>query len=182
MSEEHLPTTQETDALLSILSDARPAFVAFAARRLGTSADAEDVVQQALLRAASSIGKVRDRERVVAWFYRVLRNVIADHRAASARLVLLAERLEPSATEDDSASVCGCSLELLGTLRSEYAEVVRRVDLDEEPLGEVARSMTITSNNAKVRLHRARKALRSALAARCGTDSSQACADCECGT
>ena len=39
----------------------------------------------------------------------------------------------------------------------------------------------ITVGNAKVRLHRARKALREELFRRCGTDSIRACQDCRCG-
>lgn len=184
VSVESLRTTSETDALLSVLANARPAFVAFASRRLGSAADAEDVVQQAMLRATTTIDALRDRERVVAWFYRVLRNMIADHLASrarrDARLAPLDEEVESRAVEEPPADVCGCGLSLLEGLRGEYADVVRRVDLEEEPLDEVARALTITSNNAKVRLHRARNALRSALAARCGTDSARACADCSC--
>lgn len=73
-----------------------------------------------------------------------------------------------------------CSLGVLGTLRAEYATITQRVDLGEEPLDDVAHALAIAPNNAKVRLHRARKALRAALLAYCGTDSSRACASGAC--
>ena len=58
--------------------------------------------------------------------------------------------------------------------------VLRRIDLDEEPIAEVARSLGVTTNHATVRLHRARGALRKLLQDGCGTDSVKACADCAC--
>lgn len=63
---------------------------------------------------------------------------------------------------------------------SENAEMLRRVDIEEKPLPGVAEALGITVNNATVRLHRARKALREQLQAFCGTDSMRACLDCAC--
>jgi RNA polymerase sigma-70 factor (ECF subfamily) len=71
--------------------------------------------------------------------------------------------------------------ELVPTLRAEYAEILRRVDLDEEPLSEVARQLGITPNNASVRLHRARRSLRRQLERSCGTCATHGCLDCRCG-
>ncbi len=168
--------------LLVMLAEQRSAFLAFVRKRVRSGADAEDLLQQALLKAAEKLETVRDGERLDAWFYRVLRNTIADHHAEWARresrLELLA--LEASEATPEDAAVCGCSLGVLDTLHAEYAQVLRRVDIDEESLHDVARSLGITPNNAKVRLHRARKALRTALLSYCGTGSTRACASCAC--
>jgi RNA polymerase sigma-70 factor (ECF subfamily) len=45
---------------------------------------------------------------------------------------------------------------------------------------EAAARLDITHNNATVRLHRARKALRDAMEAHCGVTDPQACAACRC--
>lgn len=168
--------------LLALLAGQRPAFLAFVRRRVRSGADAEDILQQALLKATSSIDTVRDGERLEAWFYRILRNTVADHHAEWARRETRLEVLAREASEapPEEAAVCACSLGVLGTLRSEYAEILRRVDVDEESLDDAARAVGITPNNAKVRLHRARKALRGALLSFCGTDSARACASCGC--
>src|SRR5688572_32346081 len=68
----------------------------------------------------------------------------------------------------------------LERIRPEYADVLRRVDIEEEPLSSVAEALGITVNNATVRLHRARKAFREQLQAFCGTASMRACLDCAC--
>jgi RNA polymerase sigma-70 factor (ECF subfamily) len=54
------------------------------------------------------------------------------------------------------------------------------VDIDEESLEDAARALATTPNNAKVRLHRARKTLRAALLSYCKTDSVRACQSCAC--
>ncbi len=56
----------------------------------------------------------------------------------------------------EEVATCACSLGLLERVRPEHAAVLRRVDLDEEPIAEVARVLGVTTNNATVRLHRAR--------------------------
>ena len=45
---------------------------------------------------------------------------------------------------------------------------------------ELADGLGITVNNASVRLHRARRAMRDALCEHCGTDSLRSCQDCPC--
>lgn len=45
--------------------------------------------------------------------------------------------------------VCACITRLLPVLKPEYAEMIRRVDLDEQPVSGVARSLGITANNAQ---------------------------------
>ncbi len=168
--------------LLSTLAAQRPAFLAFVKRRVRSGADADDLLQQAMLKATSSIDAVRDGERIEAWFYRVLRNTIADHHVEWARREARLELLAREASEEPpgEAASCACSLGVLDELRPEYADVLRRVDIEEASLDEAAASLGITPNNAKVRLHRARKAMREALVAFCGKCSARGCAGCNC--
>jgi RNA polymerase sigma-70 factor (ECF subfamily) len=167
-----------------MLAARRGQFLSFARKRVpfGTDADAEDLLQQALLKATESVAAIREGERLDAWFYRVLRNVILDHHAGRARRESHLEALarEPSLAPADEGAVCACSLGVLETLRPEYADILRRVDLDGAPVGQTASQLGIDANNAKVRLHRARKAMRQALVSFCGTDSLRACLVCGC--
>jgi RNA polymerase sigma-70 factor (ECF subfamily) len=70
--------------------------------------------------------------------------------------------------------------EVLPTLKPEYAEIVRLIDLEERSVNEVARQAGITPNNAAVRLHRGRKALGQGLRRSCGACAEQGCLDCSC--
>lgn len=170
---------------LELLALERPRFVAFARNRVATGADAEDVVQQAYSRATEKLASLREPDRAIAWMYRVLRRLIADQytrRAMAARkLDELAATM--SEAEPEETASCACALGILGQLRPEHAEIVRRVDLDDEPVDQVALGLGITPNNAHVRLHRARHALRDAVEDVCGPGlaaARRACADCDC--
>lgn len=72
--------------------------------------------------------------------------------------------------------VCACVLDVLAGLRPQYAEIIRRVELDEQPLREVARTPT----NVSVRLHRARRALLEGLRVTCGACFEHGCLECSC--
>lgn len=167
-------------AALRAIEALRPRYVDFLRRRLGN--DAEDVYQQCILKALDHAAALRDVERVQAWFWRLVRNAAVDHHAArvacEARASALAATVDAASAEE--AAVCACALGLLARLPPAYAEILRRVDVDDEPVTRVARALGITANNASVRLHRARQALREQLQGCCKVSSMRACFACTC--
>jgi RNA polymerase sigma factor (sigma-70 family) len=175
-------TTEHVDAIMRALAADRSSYLAFVRVRTRSNADAEDILQQGLLKAAEHAGDLRDPERLRAWFFQILRRCLADHRARGqvkdAKLALLAaDTVESTTTEP---AICRCGLGQLARLRPEQADIVRRVDLEDEPLPVAAAAIGITTNNATVRLHRARKTLRDRLQEVCGSVSMRACLDCDC--
>jgi RNA polymerase sigma-70 factor (ECF subfamily) len=158
----------------------RARYVDFLRRRVGP--DAEDVYQQSLLKAIERAGAVRDPAQATAWFWRVVRNAVADHHAArvsrDARHAALGASEE--ATPDEAAAACACALGLLPKLPPAYGEMLQRVDVDDERVVDVARDLGISADNAAVRLHRARKALRERLQGCCKASSMRACFECTC--
>lgn len=170
---------------VSRLLGARDEFLSFLERRLGDRAAAEDVLQAAYLRSLDKVADVAQPESVVAWFYRVLRNALADRarrRDAEARALERAAH-EPPAPGDDELerAVCACVGRLLPTLKPEYAQALEQVELGHKSVAELAASTGITANNASVRLHRARQALRRQVERTCGACSTHGCVDCSCG-
>ena len=179
-SQTHLADSSERP--LAALSKDRARFVSFVRRKVRSGADAEDLVQQALVRATERISTLKASDRVEAWFYRILRNTIADHHAAWAlrekKLHELAKDAESGTPEEVAA--CACSLGLLERIPPDYREMLTRADIEEEPIAEIAAMKGLTVNNASVRLHRARKALREELLSFCGTETARDCAECGC--
>lgn len=178
-----LPTTRPViDALVGNHRE----FLAFLERRVGDRATAEDILQEAFVRGMSRAEDLRSEESVRAWFYRTLRNAVIDHyrrrgssdRALGALAAEMEEAVEPEAELADA--VCGCVRKLADTLKPEYAEAIRRVEVDGVPVKEWAAEAGITPNNAGVRLFRAREALRKQVMRSCGTCASHGCLDCSC--
>jgi RNA polymerase sigma-70 factor (ECF subfamily) len=173
--------------VLRVLVDNHARFLAFLERRMGSRDVAEDILQEAFVRSLGRIDSIRKADSAVAWFYRVLRNAIADHfRRQEVRDWTLtqfsAEASEETAAADEElvAVVCACVMELVDTLKPEYAAAVRSVDLGGMSVRVYAEESGITPSNAGVRLHRAREALRRQLARACGTCVTHGCFDCQC--
>lgn len=161
-------------------------FLDFLQRKVGDRAVAEDILQQAFVRGMDRAETVRDSESAVAWFYRVLRNAVVDHyrRTGAAKRALDRAQADWQATSEADAevhkAVCQCVAELAATLKPEYAEALRKVDVDGQAVKEFADSAGISANNASVRLHRARDALRRRVRDSCGTCAEHGCLDCHC--
>jgi RNA polymerase sigma-70 factor (ECF subfamily) len=156
-------------------------FLRFVRARTGSEAEAEELLQAAFVKATEKVGAVRDDESSVAWFYRLLRNAIADLGRERLRAERAPADPSPEVTDPDlHRAVCSCVNELVPTLKPEWARLVRRVDLEGAAVSEVARDEGITANAAAVRLHRARGALRDKLLVVCGACARHGCLDCGC--
>lgn len=162
-------------------------FLRFLIRRLGDRDTAEDVLQQFYLRVVSRGSELRKAESVVAWLYTVLRTILVDHyrrettrRSREADYAVMQTLAEESWDAEPEDGACACLHKVLPTLRPEYWDVLWRVDLCETPPRDVALDLGIAANNVRVRLHRARQALRQALFQRCGSCAEQGCRDCHC--
>jgi len=172
-------------AIVGALVENHRRFLAFLERRVSDRAEAEDILQAAFVRGIEKSASIRDTESAVAWFYRLLRNALVDHyrRSGTERRMFSADATEVSAAYQTEirGEICACIRSLLPALKAEYAEMIQRVDLNEEPLAGVASALCITTNNATVRLHRARVALKKRLQRSCGTCATHGCLDCGCG-
>jgi RNA polymerase sigma factor (sigma-70 family) len=171
---------------LEVLVAAHRDFLRFLERKVGDRATAEDILQSAFVRASSRVEQLRDDEAVVAWFYRILRNAVIDHyrrgSRSEAKLDALAREFDDveQPTVDTQDAICRCVGELLDTLKPEYAEALRLVELEGVAVKDYAEQIEITANNAGVRVFRAREALRKQVMRSCGTCAEHGCVDCCC--
>lgn len=178
---------EPTTAVSSAWVENRRRFLAFLERRVGSRVVAEEILQEAFVRGLEQAGEIRDEERAVAWFYRLLRNAVVDHyrrRSQETRGLEAFARELGDVTEpppEIAAELCRCFEALLPALRPEYAQILRRVDLEGGRPADFAREADLTPNNAMVRLHRARRALRADLERFCRTCADHGCLDCSCG-
>ena len=159
-------------------------FLRYVERRVGNRAIAEEIVQEAFVRSLDRGDEIRDS--VVGWFYRVLRNAVIDHQrrqaGANRRLDDFAAEMETTGDggEELVKTVCACVARLASTLKPEYADALRRIEVEQLPVKDYAEEAGITAGNAGVRIFRAREALRKQVARSCGTCAEHGCLDCTC--
>ncbi len=183
---EQTPEHISGEALQRLLADRRQ-FISFVERRVNSREMAEDIVQTAFVKSIERGKTLRDNESAVAWFYRMLRNAVIDHyrhnevhsRAMEEWVKELESQEIPS--PDTRNEVCACIMRLMKELKPEYRDALQKVDVEEEAVSEFAKAASISANNAAVRVHRAREALRKQVKVTCGTCAEHGCVDCRCG-
>ena len=145
-------------------------------RLTGSEEDARDVVQDTYLRAYRALPGFRGDSQVTTWLYRITANCAASHLGRRRRHVHepLDDVVEPAdptpATDPADRAVAA---DLRATLESAIAELPPRLravvvlrDVYDLPHDAIADALGITETAAKVRLQRARRALK----ARCFPD------------
>jgi len=187
-----MPPEDETSALAAATSSEVVAqlvanhreFLRFVERRVESRAIAEEIIQEAFVTSLGRGAEIRDS--VVGWFYRVLRNAVVDYQrrqtVANRRLDQFAAELETSGESEQELSnvVCACVGRLADTLKPEYADALRRIDVQGAAVKDYANAVGISASNAGVRIFRAREALRKQVARSCGTCAEHGCLDCTC--
>jgi RNA polymerase sigma-70 factor (ECF subfamily) len=188
MSSTPSPPADEpaSPAVIRVLVENHRQFLAFLERRIGDRATAEDILQEAFVRGMNKLDTLRSDESAVAWFYRLLRNAVIDfrRRSGATERKLSAFQLEIEKHSEPEAelqtAICQCVGELATTLKDEYAEALRAIDVEGLPVKEFAQHAKISPSNAGVRIFRAREALRKQVARSCGTCADHGCLSCTC--
>lgn len=180
--------SQIAPALLDTLNEHYDDFRRFLERRVGDKTTAEDVLQNFYIRVIQSKPQLRDERNAIGWLYTVLRSVLIDQyrkdaarkrgeiRYAQEQIVL--EHNSENSEEMDN--ICNCARELLHELQPDQAELLNRIDFLEEPRKKVGADMDISQQHLRVRLHRARLAIGTALKKHCGACCETEYRDCFC--
>lgn len=164
------------DELLHLYPAHRPRLVATLSRLVGP-AEAEDLAQETLLRALSAVDGFHGKAALGTWLHRIGVNLAYDVlRRRSASPVLPAEdtgNIAETATETSGSEALElrqtseCVRNMLSALPAQQRDVLVQADMLERTVPEIARDAGITTGNAKIRLHRARRAMKAALERSC---------------
>ena len=171
------------EATITRLLDHRATLLRYLRNRVASPELAEDLLQDCLLKALRSAPGLRDEEKLLPWFYRILNNALIDlyrsRGSAPSREDIDLETLsEPPA--DEEQALCACFRQMIPSLKPEYAVLIERLELSAGDPGVIANELGITRNALKVRRHRARQALRQQLGTTCRVCAAHGCLDCTC--
>jgi len=129
---------------------------------------ADDLVQEALLKALRNAGQLNDSKAVKAWLTRILANCWYDHLRSRRNLVdidnLPVEDLPRSVDTNERQDIIDRVREMIARLPNGQRQVITLVDLAGFSYAEIAEILEIPIGTVMSRICRARQALRSALA------------------
>jgi RNA polymerase sigma factor (sigma-70 family) len=172
--------------VLDALLQNHRAFLAYLTRRVGDRALAEDILQDGFAKALARPEQVPGDEALVPSIYRMLRNAAIDRfrrqGVADRALEAFARELQTGETvsEETRAEVCQCISRLATTLKPDYADALRAIEVEGQPVKAYAERKGLTAGNAAVRVFRAREALKRRVMESCGTCAEHGCLDCTC--
>ena len=176
----------DTPAPIAALLDNHRAFLRYLERRVGDRTLAEDILQDAFAKVVARPEQAPADEGIVPWFYRTLRNAAVDQfrrrGAADRAYEAFARELETreAPSEEIEAEICACISRLAETLKPEYAEALTAIEVGGTPVKVFAEQKGLSSNNAAVRVFRAREALKKRVTESCGTCAEHGCVNCTC--
>lgn len=150
------------------------ALKAFIQKRIGSEAEADDILQEVFLRVHRHVESLKDPDRFLSWIYQITRHVIIDYYRSSERRREVPVGLAPDLEERDPAAsappeseakreLSGCLRPLLARLSPEYREAIRLVELDGLTHQDAAAQLGLSVPGMKSRVQRGRRQLRTLL-------------------
>ena len=146
----------------------------FIARRVRTREDAEDILQEVMLKVHRASGELEQVERLTGWIYRIAANAIVDHYRKPARRELpTGWQLEveapgedgptPSLDEPDTAELraelARCLSPLVERLPPTYRQALVLTELEGVTQAEAAARLGLSVSGMKTRVQRGRSLL-----------------------
>ncbi|MDT7571661.1 MAG: polymerase sigma-70 factor, subfamily [Actinomycetota bacterium] len=152
-----------------------PRLQRYATRRLGDAHEAEELVQEALLRAYKHAEQLHTEDDLIAWCTVVTGRLVIDRLRVRGRSTSVAEVPEGTRVGRDTAEVvvardeARMALDALDAMPSRQAAVLWAREVEGQGYDEIGRRFGMTEPAVRSILTRARKALRKEYAARGGT-------------
>ncbi len=128
---------------------------------------ADEIVQEAVIKAINSVDKVKDIETLDSWLFRILSNCFIDfYRKQRNEInidnVLLVENNTPEIVHGQNEMLAHVRL-AISQLPFKHCQVITLVDLEEFSYAEVASILDIPQGTVMSRLNRARQSLKKIL-------------------
>lgn len=176
-SQESVHSAISQEEFERLMLDSYRKVFAYASRLAGNPSDAEDLCQEAYLRAFRFFHRFDQSQPFTSWMYRIVTNVHIDgvRKSSKYRMVSLDNPANPNASWDlpdnrldpeqalvseqmDSALQNG-----LNSMNPEFRTAVVLADLEGMAYEEIAETMKTSVGTVRSRIHRGRKHLRSFL-------------------
>ncbi len=168
----------------SIHTAFRPKIRRYLVRLVGVK-EAEDLTQEVFVRVSQGLNSFRREAKLSTWIYRIATNVAIDAKRSSAyrqnaRSIELNESVDlggdgigavespPSMQQQvEHREMNRCIRDFVEKLPQNYRAVIVLSELEEMKNGEIAEILGITLSTVKIRLHRAKDALKKTLQKHC---------------
>jgi RNA polymerase sigma-70 factor, ECF subfamily len=150
----------------------------FIKRRINDPMDADDVLQDVLLKAYRHQDQLTAESNIRAWLYQIARNTIIDfYRQQRPAVAPLDDYFDVLPNPHDgtapNAEIIDCVLSLVHDLPEKYRQALVAADLYEIPQNLLSDQLGLSYSGTKSRVQRGREQLRQMLEIRCQVEVDQ---------
>ncbi|MCP3873708.1 MAG: sigma-70 family RNA polymerase sigma factor [Desulfobacteraceae bacterium] len=141
---------------------------------------ADDLVQETFIKVDKNLSKVKDKSRLSSWIYKIAYNLCMDYlRNNQTVLFKKTEQVTSQMTHIEIGKnmerhqMGSCVRDKIEMLPDKLRSVLLLFDLEEFSHNEISQILDISCENAKTRLHRARKMLKEILERECSFEKDE---------
>lgn len=147
----------------------------FIHKRISNPFDAEDVLQDVLLKAYLKQDQLCDSAKMRSWLYQIARNAIIDYYRTRKHLnVPIDDWAETLTQQTDSSperdALVDCVVKMIDHLPEKYRHAVFTADIQQVPQYELSNALGLSYSGAKSRVQRGREKLRDLIEDACGVE------------
>jgi RNA polymerase sigma-70 factor (ECF subfamily) len=136
-----------------------PRLYTLAVRMLGSRADADDALQETLIRAWSALPRFRGDAQLSTWLYRIALNAVHDQRARARPTAELIDEWADRVDRFEQGLLGDALQRALAALPDDYREAVVLYDVLGASYAEVAELQGVAEGTVKSRIFRGRREL-----------------------
>jgi RNA polymerase sigma-70 factor (ECF subfamily) len=142
----------------------------FVHRRIDNRMDAEDVLQDVLLKAYAKQHHVASEENAMGWLFQIARHAIIDYyRGQHSVVVPLSDDVPSSPVEDnrEEEALIACMVSLVEKLPEKYRTALVAAEFQQVPQHLLSKQLGLSYSGTKSRVQRGRDQLRQLIEAIC---------------
>lgn len=149
---------------------------AFIKRRVSSTGDVEDILQEVFIKIHQNLDKLQDETRLQGWVYKISRNAISDYYRRQNILVELPETLPTDPISDTSLNqeLAACLRPLAERLPDKYRQAIALTEFEGLTQKEMGKRLGLSLSGAKSRVQRGRRELKAILLACCDVEFDRA--------
>ena len=122
--------------------------------------DAEDVINESVVKAIKALDGLKNTDSIKSWFYRIVANTALSTLKAKSKIVYMdKEELEPIQISEDDYSKLNF-MELIEKVPVKFKEIIILRYFENMKISEMAEILGLNENTVKTRLYKALNILR----------------------
>ena len=153
-----------------ILADFEKKLEYYVRKRISNECDAEDVLQNIIVKIHSNIGSIADAGKIYSWVFTIAHNEIIDYYRRNDHTAMeLTDDMEDlnEANLSENDEVLSCVKSTINKLPEKHKQAIILTEFKNMPQKELSEKLSLSRSGTKSRIQRARKKIKELMESNC---------------